>query len=214
MAKIPLILRMKRKKHREICLLQDTLIEKLYETIPKAVLHGGTAIWRCYSGNRFSEDIDVYLEKDRKKIEKFFDKLKKSGFKIIKKRLKENSLFSVLKFNDTEIRFEGVFKKVKGIIKEYETCEEFLINVYTLLPEDLIKEKVDSYLGRQKIRDLYDIFFLLRYVKETEKIKPKLKKWLQNFKEPVDEKELKTLIIFGITPTKKDILEYIKRWIK
>ncbi len=101
--------------------------------IPKTVLHGGTAILKCYSGNWFSGDIDVYLEKDIEKIEEFFGKLKKLGFEIVKKNLKENSLFSVLMFNNTEIRFEAVFKKVKGIIKEYETCEESLITVYTLL---------------------------------------------------------------------------------
>ncbi|MCK4730536.1 MAG: nucleotidyl transferase AbiEii/AbiGii toxin family protein [Candidatus Aenigmarchaeota archaeon] len=214
MVRIPLILRIKRKKHRELAGLQDILIENIYEILPETVLHGGTAIWRCYSGNRFSEDIDVYLERDVKKIEDFFKKLKKLGFEIVKKRIKENSLFSVLRFNNTEIRFEAVFKKINGIIKEYETCNESLVNIYTLLPEDLIKEKVAAYTSRRKIRDLYDIFFLLRYVKEVERVKPELKKLIQKFENPADEKDLKTLILTGITPTKNDILNYIDRWIR
>lgn len=64
---IPLILRIKRKKHRELAGLQDILIENIYEILPETVLHGGTAIWRCYLGNRFSEDIDIYIERDVKK---------------------------------------------------------------------------------------------------------------------------------------------------
>ncbi len=211
---IPLILRIKRKKHRELAGLQDILIENIYEILPETVLHGGTAIWRCYSGNRFSEDIDVYIERDVKKIEEFFKKLKELGFEIIKKRIKQNSLFSVLRFNTAEIRFEAVFKKVNSIIKEYETCDESLVNIYTLLPEDLIKEKVSAYISRRKIRDLYDIFFLLRYVKEVEKVKPELKKLIQKFENPVDEKDLKTIILTGITPTKKDIINYIDRWVR
>jgi len=211
---IPLILRIKRKKHRELAGLQDILIENIYEILPETVLHGGTAIWRCYSGNRFSEDIDVYIERDVKKIEEFFKKLKELGFEIIKKKIKQNSLFSVLRFNTAEIRFEAVFKKVNSIIKEYETCDESLVNIYTLLPEDLIKEKVSAYISRRKIRDLYDIFFLLRYVKEVEKVKPELKKLIQKFENPVDEKDLKTIILTGITPTKKDIINYIDRWVR
>jgi hypothetical protein len=73
---------------------------------------------------------------------------------------------------------------------------------------------VEAYLGRKKIRDLYDIFFLLRYVKEIEEVKPKLKKLLQHFEDPTDEKDLKTLILVGIIPTKNDILEYINQWLK
>ncbi len=214
MVKIPLVLKLKRKKHREIAELQDILMEILYEVMPKTVLHGGTAIWRCYSGNRFSGDIDVYFEKNLERIEEVFDKLRRIGFKIVRKRIKENSLFSVLIFNNIEIRVEAVFKRVNGTIKEYETSEGSFINIYTLLPEDLIKEKVESYLKRKKIRDLYDIFFLLKYVEEIEKIKYNLKNLIENFKEPIDEGELKTLILFGITPTKKEILEYIKRYLR
>lgn len=46
---------------------------------------GGTAIWRCYSGNRLSEDLDVYIEKRPKKIEQFFQALRTRGFQVEKK---------------------------------------------------------------------------------------------------------------------------------
>jgi len=212
--RIPLGLRIKRKMHKEIAFLQDIIVEKLYEIFPKAVIHGGTAIWRCYDGNRFSEDVDVYLERKIIELNLLFENLQNEGFKIIKKRIKENSLFSVLRFNDVEVRLEGIFKKVQGIPKEYETVEGTLITVYTLLPETLIKEKIKAYLKRRKIRDLYDIFFLLRFVVEKEKIKRELEALITSFKKPSDEEELRTLILYGIAPSSKEIIEYLRRWLR
>jgi len=92
---IPINLKLKRKAHKDIAYAQDLIVEEIYNFFPKAVFHGGTAIWRCYNGNRFSEDIDLYMNKDKNKIEEFFNSLVKKGFKIIKKRVKENSLYSV-----------------------------------------------------------------------------------------------------------------------
>lgn len=209
---ISLQFRLKKKAHREIARLQDVIVDVLYKIFPKAVLHGGTAIWRCYKGNRFSEDIDVYIEKDIEKIESFFRELEKAGFKVVKKRIKENSLFSKLVFERTEVRFEAIFKKTAGIIKEYETIEGFLTNVYTFSPEGLIKEKAETYLFRRKIRDLYDIFFLLRYVTEPAEIKKNILKLLKEFMDPVDAVQLKTLVLFGAAPSKREILDYLKRW--
>ena len=42
--------------------LEDTVIELLYSRHKDLVLHGGTSIWRCYSGNRFSRDLDFYMK--------------------------------------------------------------------------------------------------------------------------------------------------------
>src|SRR3989344_3308863 len=108
------------------------VVESLYRGFPKSVLHGGTAIWRRYSRSRFSEDIDAYIDKDAGKIEELFGEFEAMGFSVAKKRVKENSLYSKLVFNGTEIRFEAVFKKIKGVVKEYETYEGILINIYTL----------------------------------------------------------------------------------
>ncbi|HJW97454.1 MAG TPA: nucleotidyl transferase AbiEii/AbiGii toxin family protein [archaeon] len=212
--RIPLNQRLKRRQHIEIARLQDIIVEALYKVFPESVLHGGTAIWRCYSGSRFSEDIDMYMEKDEEKIEELFSQLKSLGFAIAKKRVKENSLYSRLVFNGTEVRFEAVFSKVRGVVKEYETYEGILMNVYTLLPEDIIIEKVSAYLKRRKIRDLYDTFFLLRYVNDAGRIKPALRKLLLDFSGPLDESDLKALILFGVSPETNGMLEYIKRWLK
>ena len=179
-----------------------------------AVLHGGTAIWRCYAGSRFSEDIDAYIPRDIGKIDAFFENLKKAGFHIQKKKVGENSIFSSLQLNRTDVRFEATFQKKDGVLKEYETADGNWITVYTLLPEELIKEKIEAYLKRQKIRDLYDIFFLMRYVKNKEAISTEIEKLVKSFQKPVDEKDLRILVLEGLVPDSEKLLQYIKDQLK
>ena len=208
---IPLIFRLKKAKYKQIAKAQDILVEALYETFDYAIIHGGTAIWRCYKGNRFSEDVDVYIDKDTRKINHFYDLLLKKGFLIKKKKIGENSIYSTLEFERTIVRFEALFKKVKGSLKEYEKTDGNFFTVYTLTPEEFIREKIEAYLKRMKIRDLYDIFFLLRYVEDISNIRQELSNFLNKFKNPIDEKELRILIIEGISPTAEEMLTYIKK---
>lgn len=207
---IPLILRLKRLEHKEIAKAQDLIIEVLYGVFGTAVLHGGTAIWRCYRGNRFSEDVDVCIAKNDVLLESFFSSLEKKGFVVEKKKITEKGLFSNLLLNKTAVRLEAIFISREGMLKEYETADGNFITVYTLSPEDLIKEKVDAYLGRRKVRDLYDVFFLLRYA-DRDKAKHDVKRLLDGFKEPLDGDDLKVLILEGIVPTVEQILQYLRR---
>lgn len=211
---IPIILKLKKEIHKNIAGAQDIIVEEIYRVFNDAVLHGGTAIWRCYNGNRFSEDVDVYLTKDVKKLDLLFDNLKKQGFEIEKKKIGENSVYSKLKINRNEVRFEALFKKVSGSLKEYETAEGNLITVYTLTPEEFIKEKVAAYLKRNKVRDLYDIFFLLRFVSNPDKIRENLNYFVKNFEKPADETEIKVLILSGLVPTAEKMLDYITDYTK
>jgi len=209
--RIPLILKLKKQRHKEIARAQDILVQELYKVFDKAVLHGGTSIWRCYNGNRFSEDIDVYIPRDMKKINILFKNLEKKGFRILKRKISKNSLFSNLKKDNIVVRLEAIFKKQKGYLKEYETIDGNLITIYSLLPEIILKEKVNAYLKRLKIRDLYDVFFLLRHIKDNQDIKKDLKILIKDFKKPIDANELKVLIIEGIVPGYDKMLSYIKR---
>ncbi len=208
---MPLILKIKKKRHKEVAEAQDIIVEELYNFFENAVLHGGTAIWRCYQGNRFSEDIDAYLPRNTEKINEFFKSLKKKGFEIKKKKIKENSLYSALQINRTTVRFEALFKKSNRTLKEYQTCQGTLVTVYTLTPEQLIKEKANAYLKRRKIRDLYDVFYLLRYAENQKEIRKTLKQLIKKYEPPTDQEQLKTLILTGITPDTQKMLEYIKR---
>ncbi len=209
---IPLIARLKKQAHRDIAKAQDIIVETLYLVFTDAVIHGGTAIWRCYQGNRFSEDVDVYLPKDKEQVAQFFEKLQQRGFEIDKKKIGEVSIYSQLHLNRTAVRFEAIFKQIDGHLKDYETAEGNWVSIYTLTPAELIKEKVAAYLGRRKIRDLYDIIVLLRHVSVAADIQKDLNRLIVGFKEPLDEEELAVLILEGLIPTTSKMLEYIKNW--
>lgn len=213
-ANISLNLKLKKKSDKEIAIVQDIIVEELYKFLPDAIIHGGTALWRCYQGNRFSEDIDVYIKKDEKKIEEFFKSLESKGFKIIKKRVKEASLYSELSLNNVSVRFEATFQNKKPFFKRYETSESFFINVYSLTPEDLLIEKVETYIKRRKIRDLYDIYFLLHHIENKKKIRDYLDKLIKNYEKPLDEENLANIIIAGLVPKSDQLLWEIKRWVK
>jgi len=211
---IPLILRIKRERHKKIARAQDIVVETLYEVFNDAVIHGGTAIWRCYNGNRFSEDVDVYIPRDLKKINLLFGAFEEKGFIIEKKKIGENSLYSNLKLNDIYVRFEALFKKTKSVLKEYEMTDSNLITIYTLTPEQFLDEKIDTYSKRFKIRDLYDVFFLLRYVKNEREVRSKLVKFISDFKKPIDEGDLKVIILQGLVPETEQMIHYIRRFMK
>lgn len=208
---IPLILRLKKQVHKDIARAQDIVIEELYKVFDKAVLHGGTTIWRCYQGKRFSEDIDVYIPKNKPKLDILFENFKKRGFIINRKKIGENSLYSNLELDSVIVRFEALFKNEfsRAVLKDYENVEGNFISIYTLSSENLIKEKINAYLKRTKIRDLYDIFFLLKNI-DRKNILNELKNLISNFKEPVDEKDLKILILDGIIPDTKKMFNYIR----
>ena len=202
MAQIPLALRLRKQVHSNVAVAQDIIVKELYGVFERAVLHGGTAIWRCYGGNRFSEDVDFYLQRDLKKLDVFFRKLEENGFVINKRKIGEKSLFSVLEFNGVIVRFEAVFKVPlpKGVLADYESSDGNLISIYALSPEELIAEKVAAYLGRRKVRDIYDIFTLLRRVKDASAVSGELKKLVRSFKVPVDKAELALFVIKGVFP--------------
>jgi predicted nucleotidyltransferase component of viral defense system len=218
MVVLPLIKRLKKRLHRDVALGQDIMMIEIYNNFPNAIVHGGTATWRCYGSGRFSEDMDVYLPKKFRKsknIKNFLSSLKNKGFSVVKFREKENSIFSVFSYMDVEIRFEAVFEDKRNYIsKPFELSDGSFINVYTLTPEDLIKEKIAAYKKRKKIRDLYDVYFLLRLAEKKEKLKPFLKEFVKAFKQPEDTETLKVLIISGVAPSVEDMMREIRAWAK
>ena len=138
--KIPIALKLRTRARKELAEAQDMIVKEIFNTYDNAIFHGGTAIWRCYSGNRFSEDIDVYLPKDAKKLDQVFENLQKQGFKIEKKKVTDNSLFSNLKSNNVNVRFEAIFKMSSGELKDYEKIDGNFITVRCLEAEELVKE--------------------------------------------------------------------------
>ena len=210
MENVPLQNRLKREVHRKTAYAQDLIVKEIYAIFDKAVLHGGTAIWRCYKGKRFSEDLDFYFPRNIDKINLLFENLLKLGFEIKKKKISENSIYSELELERVSVRLEGTFQKISGTICDYEASDGNLIIIYSLTAEDFLIEKINTYLKRFKARDLWDIFFLLKYIKNPDEIK-ELNSLLKNYKKPADEKDLKAIILEGIVPSAEEMIIYIKK---
>ena len=76
--------------------------------------------------------------------------------------------------------------------------------------EGFLNEKAKTYLKRFKVRDLWDVFFLLKSVENPKKIK-EIKNLVENYKKPIDEDDLKVILLEGIVPSANEMIEYIKR---
>ncbi len=209
--KLPLISRIRKQSHRNIASVQDILIDETFRIIPSAVFHGGTCIWRCYGGKRFSEDLDFYFPKNKKLINKLFGTLEKKGFEIKKKKISDKSVYSELKYNRVSVRLEATFQKIRGVLLDYEKINGNLISVYGLTVEKLLNEKINTYIKREKIRDIYDVFFLIKLVHNFSLIDKNIEKIIKEKTFPDDEANLKVIILEGIVPSFKELKEYIKR---
>ena len=210
MERIPLQARLRREVHRKIASAQDLIVKEVYTVLNNAVLHGGTAIWRCYNGKRFSEDLDFYFPNNIQKINLIFEKLKRSGFEIKKKKISGNSVYSELELDRTCVRLEATFQKVSGVICDYEMSDGNFMSVYSLTAEGFLSEKAKTYLKRFKVRDLWDVFFLLKSVENPKGIE-EIKNLIENYKKPIDEGDLKVILLEGIAPSANEMIEYIKR---
>lgn len=111
--KLPIMQRLKKREYREIAVFQDIVIELLYELDSSVILHGGTAIWRCYSGNRFSNDIDVYLKSNRiiKEVKEKIDEIA-LNYNLRVEKIKDtgNLVFIAFSLGNTYLKVEINYK--------------------------------------------------------------------------------------------------------
>lgn len=207
--RIPLANRLKKRAHRDIARAQDMIVDAVTDRLPRAVLHGGTAIWRCYGANRFSDDLDFYFASDE--LDPLFRVIEKKGFEIKKRKISERSVYARLQLQRTMVRLEATFQEKKGVLLDYECIDGRIMTVYGLTREELCKEKAATYLKRRKIRDLWDVFFILRLLPDLEPVKDDLKRLIDGYQRPIDEEDLKAVIIEGIAPSAEEMLNYIRR---
>jgi len=209
--KIPLEKRLKKKVHIELALLQDEVMDILFSLYsgPELVLHGGTALWRCYNGNRFSEDLDFYGSFHDDFEKRLSAELERRGLVLLKFKKAPYVIYAKITNNQTEVKLEISKNMPPGrILREYEKTDGSYINIYTLSPENLIREKIDAYLTRKYIRDIYDVLHLSTFIEGDV---PGMADFLEKLPAPIDEDNLRTLIYAGASPSFKEIVMALKR---
>ncbi|MFH1182228.1 MAG: nucleotidyl transferase AbiEii/AbiGii toxin family protein [Candidatus Woesearchaeota archaeon] len=166
---------------------KDYLLELLLfilaaETGRDLVFKGGTALYKLYSLNRFSEDLDFTLNAAKLDVEalsqKIMRKLKSVG---VNGRIKAIESYATQKNVKLELRgplFDGNIKSISMItlnisLKEKPLHEPEQRKIFPRYPDiptfdifvmplsELFAEKVRALLTRDKPRDVYDVWFLL-----------------------------------------------------
>ena len=132
------------------------------------VLKGGTALSLFYGLDRYSEDLDFDCKNNNMN---FINKLKKhKDFKFWKISIKKDTdlVFRAMldygacsHLGTYPLKIE-VSNRNKIFLQEnkLKTTKKDGVNIYEL--DELIKMKVIAFSGRDKIRDFYDLGFLLK----------------------------------------------------
>jgi predicted nucleotidyltransferase component of viral defense system len=178
-------------------------------------MHGGTAIWRCYGGSRFSGDIDIYLsskERLREIRSSIADTASNYGVKVEKVKATENLIFIGLSLNDLYLKVEINYKKsgLKPVSTRFENVDGTYTEILILSCEDLILEKIAAYEDRLFARDIYDIYILVDHVLDHDKVKNSVLKFLENIRRPINEPDLRTIIYTGPVPSFDNMIKHIR----
>lgn len=214
--RIAAIKRLSLKNTEKDYLLEMALFLLSNEVGKKLVFKGGTALYKLYSLNRFSEDLDFTLAHSIDADKLFAKIIKKLGDVGINGRIKELSNYGSQKNIKLELRgplFDGNTHNLTVLtinisLKEapiYEPEQRKIFSNYSDIPSfdcfvmpmnEMFAEKIRATLTRDKARDVYDIWFLINKgvqinMKDTNK---KLKLYKQTFSckkfiEKIDEKE-------------------------
>ncbi len=193
-------------------MLQDELAELLYGLEPSLVFHGGTAIWRCYGGNRFSEDLDFYSPSVASIDSGLAEAAQAHGLEVTKYKKTDNLVFAKVSNAQTEVRLELNFSAKKdAAVMPYERTDGSSFDVLVLSPEQLILEKISAYSSRRFIRDLYDLYHLGGYVREEALVGGEAKAFLADVAPPVDEGNLKAILYTGVVPSFEQLVSSLRR---
>ena len=207
--------------------VEDEVVDLLLKHYTLLVMHGGTAVWRCYGGNRFSRDIDFYSNLDPSEESHFQKQLHKllvgSGYPIREEKYnsKTKTLHVIFNGADTTGKLDITFMKAMGIAVEYLRVDGAKRIIRAIGPETLLNEKMDAYSDKYKnhgheIQDLYDMLILKDKIgKPSNDTRRKLSAFLDRIKDspPKDERGLRQLLLSGVAPSFGNITRILEMWL-
>ena len=197
----------------KIASLQDYIIDLIYDRIqPEALLYGGTAIWRCFGGMRFSEDIDIYMELSA--FEELIASLAKYDLRLIWTDPDLPSRVRIAR-KETDILLESKPGFAENEIRPYLRIDGTtkIINVFS--PTELMRTKIEAYHGRRYVRDIYDLFTLTKWLDRSDYVvRSSILSFLNNLVRPIDEDVLQALLYAGPRNLNFDsMIEYLRKWL-
>ncbi len=187
----------------------------IYSISDDLILNGDTAIWRCYGGKRFSEDLDFYSNSFNEKLLTFQRQIESHGLFLSKLKDTGNVIFSNVSNDNANVKVEiNHVSNVRGTRMAYELTDGSGIEVLSLTPDQFVYEKILAYKNKKYIRDLFDIYHLVNSCELPESTKLSLIGFLNQLESPVDEEILKTIIYSGLAPSLDGMRQGILRRVK
>lgn len=157
--------------------------------LDKLVFTGGTMLRLCYGLNRFSVDLDFWIYKEID-VKAYFVRLKEFLSEYYTIRDAEDKFYTLL----FEIKSENYPRSLKIEIRKkaeriktdmsiaFSKYSNTQVLVRTLSLQEVMKSKIEAFLSRREIRDVFDIDFLLKRGVELEATKKELQKLLEGIK--------------------------------
>ncbi len=157
--------------------------------LEKLIFVGGTMLRLCHGLNRFSMDLDFWLTKKVNKS-KLFDEINKyfsQFYKISDSANKLNTLLFEFKSSKYPMNLKlEIRKEIKDIETEQVIAYSKYSNIQVLLRaptlNEIMNEKINAFLERKEIRDIFDIEFLYKKGIEFKESREKLKKIIEGIK--------------------------------
>ena len=213
--KLPIAKQLKKQSQVQIALLQDEIIDVLYSLTDDLVFHAGTAIWRCYEGKRFSEDLDFYSHSFPEILTEFQESVMSHGLSVLRIKDTGDAISLTIKNNNAMVRVEvNHVSSVSGNQMAYELSDGSHVEVLSLTADQFINEKMLAYNDRRYIRDIYDIYHISTNYQLQASTRINLMEFLSNLPSPIDEPVLRALVYTGLAPTFENMIREMKRDIR
>lgn len=208
--------------------VQNIFLSNLYKKkgSERLLFKGGTALRIAYGSPRYSEDLDytsagAEYSETKNLIEKAFNDVETEGLTLQREYSKTSGgLLVVAKATIYSLptRIEiNVSSRQKNAAESFQLISNPYMPAYTvvlLAEEQLVAEKIQALLSRQKSRDYYDLYFILRSGL-TKKPAIQLKKELLKAAERIDNtrivNELKTFLPPTHWPILRNLRENVTR---
>jgi predicted nucleotidyltransferase component of viral defense system len=157
---------------------QQLFLSRLYQEkcSDSLLFKGGTALRIIWQSPRFSEDLDftgvnITVKGIESLMEGALTRIEMEGIQteIIESKSTSGGYLAIFQFNTSEyksrIQVEVSLRPGKKGLGTAALIQSDLVVSYTLIhlkEEILITEKIQACLTRQKARDFYDLYFILR----------------------------------------------------
>ena len=174
------------KKRLQLAELQDYVVEIIYDSFqPEALLYGSTAIWRCFNGMRFSEDIVIYM--DNTPFKSFLSRRGKYGLRLLWQDPEFPTRVRIAN-NETVMLLESKPGYAENDIRTHFRTDSTTKTISVLSPTELMIRKMEAYEGRRFVRDIYDLYVLTNWLDRSDYVDTsRFSQFLHEIHKPIDE---------------------------